>query len=233
MLYLPPHSTPHIMRLHLYLSAEKPLPFEHLTTLKGAFHRWAGHNQELHDGLSLYSLSWLRGGRGSRSGLHFRDGAHWTISAHDPALIHEVVSGVVSKPGLDLGLHVREARLQTPPDFQHGEQWFRVLSPVFVKWETEKGKPADHLSYLDPRADELLTETLRRKLRQAGLDDTGAAVRFDRDYPGAKTKLFAYKDVQCRASQCPVIVTGTAEQIRFAWCVGVGHSTGLGCGALE
>ncbi|UPL47650.1 CRISPR-associated endoribonuclease Cas6 [Hymenobacter sublimis] len=204
-----------------------------MPTLKGAFHRWLGHNDELHNGLSLYSLSWLRGGQAGRNGLQYRNGAHWSISAHDPQLIHQLVGGVIREPDLGLGLTVRDARLITPPQFQDGEQWLRVLSPVFVKWEVEAGKPADHLTYEDPRADELLTATLRHKLRQAGLDDTGAAVRFDRHYAGAKTKLFRYKAVQCRASQCPVIVTGTAEQIRFAWCVGVGHSTGLGCGALE
>jgi CRISPR-associated endoribonuclease Cas6 len=221
------------MRLQLYLEATQAVPFDHLPALKGAFHRWLGHNDELHDGLSLYSLSWLRGGRSSRGGLAFRDGAHWSISAHDPQLVHALVGGVVREPDLGLGLRVRDARLLTPPAFEDGEQWFRVLSPVFVKWETEKGKPADHLTYADPRTDELLTTTLRHKLRQAGLDDTSAAVRFDRDYTGAKTKLFRYKKVQCRASQCPVVVTGTAEQLRFAWCVGVGNSTGLGCGALE
>ncbi|TGE24436.1 CRISPR-associated endoribonuclease Cas6 [Hymenobacter aquaticus] len=221
------------MRLQLYLTGSQAVPFDHLPLLKGAFHRWLGHNDELHDGLSLYSLSWLRGGQGRRGGLWFRDGAHWSISAHDPQLIHTLVGGVVREPELGLGLRVRDAQLLTPPPFQDGEQAFRVLSPVFIKWEAEPGKPADHLTYENPRTDELLTATLRHKLRQAGLPDAGASVRFDRDYAGAKTKLFRYKAVQCRASQCPVIVTGTAEQIRFAWCVGVGNSTGLGCGALE
>ena len=221
------------MRLQLYLTADQAVSFDHLTTLKGAFHRWAGHDEALHDGLSLYSLSWLRGGRAGRGGLWFRDGAHWSISAHDPQLIHALVGGVIREPDLGLGLRVRDAQLLAPPAFQDGEHHFRVLSPVFVKWETEQDKPADHLTYQDPRTDELLTATLRHKLRQAGLDDTGASVRFDRAYAGAKTKLFRYKQVQCRASLCPVIVTGTAEQIRFAWCVGVGNSTGLGCGALE
>jgi CRISPR-associated endoribonuclease Cas6 len=221
------------MRLQLYLTADQAVAFDHLTTLKGAFHRWAGHDDALHDGLSLYSLSWLRGGRAGRGGLWFRDGAHWCISAHDAQLIHALVGGVIREPDLGLGLRVRDAQLLAPPAFQDGEHHFRVLSPVFVKWEKEQGKPADHLLYDDPRTDELLTATLRHKLRQAGLDDTGASVRFDRAYAGAKTKLFRYKQVQCRASLCPVIVSGTAEQIRFAWCVGVGNSTGLGCGALE
>lgn len=224
------------MRLNLYLTASQTVPFDHLTTLKGAFHRWLGHDDHLHDGLSLYSLSWLRGGRAGRGGLWYRDGAHWSISAHDPQLIHALVGGVIREPDLGLGLTVRDARLIQPPQFTDGEQWFRVLSPVFVKYlapEAKLGDAADHLLYDNPRADELLTATLQRKLRQAGLSYAGVSVRFDRAYAGAKTKLFRYKQVQCRASQCPVIVTGTAEQIRFAWCVGVGDSTGLGCGALE
>ena len=222
------------MRLHLYLEAPYLVEYNHLPALKSAFHRWTGHNPALHDGLSLYSFSWLRGGRGTRGGLRFGEGAHWSIAAHDPAVIHEIISGVISKPGLDCGLVVRDARIQTVPEFEGGEQHFRVLSPVFIKDEVEKGQPADHLLPGHPRADELLTDTLRHKLRQAGLNDAGAAVRFDPAYiPSAKQKLFQYKAVQCRASVCPVSVAGTAEQIRFAWCVGVGHSTGIGCGCLE
>jgi CRISPR-associated endoribonuclease Cas6 len=224
------------LRLHLYLEAPSVVTFDHLPALKGAFHRWTGHNPGLHDGLSLYSYSWLRGGRGTRSGLRFEQGAHWSIAAHDPAVIHEIISGVISKPGLDYGLVVRDARIQTVPDFEAGERSFRVLSPVFIKDEVAKGKPADHLlpgQHTD-RANELLTETLRHKLRKAGLDDTGATVRFDPAYIAtAKTKTFQYKAVRCRASVCPVLVSGTAEQLKFAWCVGVGHSTGIGCGCLE
>ena len=221
------------MRLHLYLAAPPAIPFDYLATLKSAFHRWAGHDHSLHEGLSLYSYSWLHGGRAGRRGIHFTEGANWFISAPDEALIHELVSGVVRAPALDLGLAVRDVRMQRAPEFVAGEQPFRVAGPVFIKHEVEKGNPADHLLPGHPLADELLTATLRHKLRQAGLADTGAAVRFDPAYiASAKSKLFQYKQVQCRGSICPVLVSGSAEQIQFAWEVGVGHSTGIGCGAL-
>jgi CRISPR-associated endoribonuclease Cas6 len=221
------------VRLHLYLTAPLAVPFDYLSTLKSAFHRWAGHNPTLHDGLSLYSYSWLHGGRAGRGGIRFTEGASWFISAPDETLIHELVSGVVRAPALDLGLAVRDVRMQRAPEFEASEQPFRVASPVFIKHEGEKGKPADHLLPGHPLADELLTSTLRHKLRQVGLDDTGAAVRFDPAFVAtAKSKLFHYKQVQCRGSICPVLVSGSAEQIQFAWEVGVGHSTGIGCGAL-
>ena len=221
------------MRLQLYLEAPERVPFDYLPTLKSAFHRWAGHNEALHEGLSLYSYAWLRGGRAGRGGIHFPEGANWFISAPDEGLIHELVSGVVRAPELGLGLRVADVRMQRAPDFVAGEQPIRVASPVFIKHETDRDKPADHLLPGQPLADELLTATLRHKLRQAGLDDAGAAVRFDLAFVAtAKTKLFQYKQVQCRGSICPVLVSGTGEQIQFAWEVGVGHSTGIGCGAL-
>lgn len=221
------------MRLNLYLSSESLVPFDYLPTLKGAFHRWLGHDEALHDGLSLYSLSWLRGGRAGRNGIRFSEGAHWFISSPDTDLIYQLVGGVVRESEIGLGLTVRDVRMQQAPEFAAGEKAFRVAGPVFIKHETDRGKPADHLLPGHSLADEQLTTTLRHKLRQAGLDDADAAVRFDPAFIAtAKTKLFRYKQVQCRGSICPVLVSGTSEQIQFAWEVGVGHSTGIGCGAL-
>ena len=221
------------MRLHLYLEASERVPFDYLPTLKSAFHLWTGHNPALHDGLSLYSYGWLRGGRAGRGGIRFSEGASWFISAPDREVIHSLIGGVLRAPEIGLGLRVQDVRMQEAPEFAAGEQPFRVAGPVFIKHETERGKPADHLLPGHPRADELLTATLRHKLQQAGLDDDGAAVRFDPAHVAtAKSKLFKYKQVQCRGSICPVLVTGTAAQIQFAWEVGVGHSTGIGCGAL-
>lgn len=223
------------MRLHLHLQTEQLVPFDYLPALVGAFHRWTGHDVARHDGLSLYSLSWLRGGRAGRGGIRFAEGAHWFVSAPDQGLIHQLVSGVVREPDLDFaGLRVRDVRMQITPEFGDGEQPFRVASPVFIKHQLpDWDGPADHLLPGHALADELLTRTLRRKLGLAGLDEAGAAVRFDPAHVAvAKSKLFRYKQVQCRGGMCPVLVSGSAEQIQFAWDVGVGHSTGIGCGAL-
>jgi len=226
------------MRLELTLACPDVLPFEHLPALKGAFHRWTGHSPALHDAISLYSFSWLRGAKGGSGGLSFPTGAQWSISAPDPHLVRGLLAAVVSDPSLHAyGLRVTDAQLRAVPVFPAGEHLFRLLSPVFVKQQLhdEQGqpRPAEHLLYDNPAADARLTETLQHKLRQAGLSDAGVRVAFDRRYPAPKVKLFSYHDVHGRASFCPVLVTGTAEQLRFAWCVGIGHSTGIGCGALQ
>ena len=223
------------MRLHLHLHTEQLVPFDYLPALVGTFHRWAGHDAARHDGLSQYSLSWLRGGQAGRGGVRFAEGAHWFISAPNQELIHQLVGGVVRDADLDFaGLRVRDVRMQAAPEFGDGEQAFRVGSPVFIKYQQPGTEgPADHLLPGHELADELLTKTLRRKMSEAGLDAEGAAVRFDPAHvAAAKSKLFRYKQVQCRGSVCPVLVSGTAAQIQFAWEVGVGHSTGIGCGSL-
>lgn len=226
------------MRLELKLACPEPLPFDHLPALKGAFHRWSGHNPELHENLSLYSYSWLRGGKGSKAGLAFPRGATWSISAPDKGLIHTLLAGIVRDPLLHAyGLVVTDAQLRAVPAFEDGQQPFRLLSPVFLKqiMLDEQGNflPSKHLVHNDPLADSVLTAALSHKLERAGLSTAGLSVAFDRSYATPDIKLFSYKDVKCRASVCPVLITGTAEQLRFAWCVGVGHSTGIGCGALQ
>lgn len=223
------------MRLHLYLepTGSDPVRYDHLPALVGAFHGWAGHNPTLHDGLSLHSLSWLGGARGARGGLRFPNGAHWQISTPDAGLLHGLVGGIVRQPDLDCGLRVVDVRFVSPPAFTPGTQSFAVASPVFLKGpRPAPDRPVDHVLWHDARADALLTHLFQRKLAAAGLPTEGAAVAFDRTYPKARTKLAVYKGIQCRASLCPVLVTGTSEQIAFAWCVGVGHSTGIGFGSL-
>ena len=77
-----------------------------------------------------------------------------------------------------------------------------------------------------------MTETLAHKLRRAGLDEAGVSVRFDRGYYAARTKRCTYKGVHNVANFCPVMVSGSPEQLAFAWDVGIGNSTGIGFGSL-
>ncbi len=220
------------MRLQLTLSPNRqPIPFNHLPVLAGALHKWLGENTE-HDGLSLYSFSWLQGGRGQRDGLRFAHGAQWFISALDGDFMMRSVQGILSDPNIRWGMRVERAEIIPPPPFpDHGEVRFLTTSPVFVKRKLEDGS-TKHYLFSDPESDALLTETLQHKLRVAGLPTDGAAVRFDRTYAGAKTQLVHYRGIGNMCSVCPVYVTGTKQQLEFAWQVGVGNSSGIGLGSL-
>jgi len=86
------------MRLHFTLSAnQQPVPFAYQHFLTGAFHKWLGANQ-LHDAISLYSLSWLDGSRMRGNTLDFPRGAHWFISLYDESHVETIVNTALSDP---------------------------------------------------------------------------------------------------------------------------------------
>jgi CRISPR-associated endoribonuclease Cas6 len=122
--------------------------------------------------------------------------------------------------------------IQETPDFESPKK-FTLNSPILLKgYDTQKSQQK-HLEFSDPASDETLTKILINKLTKAGLDGTDVKVYFDRTYHNAKTKLVNYRGIGNKANICPVIVEGTPEQIGFVWNVGVGHSTGIGFGAIN
>jgi len=226
------------MRLNLTLSPNTdPVPFDHLHRLTGTLHKWLGPDNDLHDGPSLYSVSWLAGGQGNGDALAFPDGARWRLSFYNDPAAKAALEGILEDPFVIAGMRVTEVQQQTTPAFSGGHR-FSVDAPVLARRRRDDGS-REYLLYDDERADSALTQTLRRKMKVAGLDvnPSDVKVRFDRGYTGADTALATIKkdghEIHHRGSECPVIVEGPPEASRFAWNVGVGELTGSGFGALR
>ena len=204
------------------------VPFNYQRSLVGAFHKWLGLN-EVHDELSLYSLSWLSPGDRHADGLDFPWGSTFFISAARPELLSRLINGILKGHHIRWGMRVEEIDIQEAGEF--GErQRFRVQSPVFIRRKVD----GNHKFYLysDPEANQLMTETLQKKLRKLGLP-TDVAVRFDRSYPKPRVRKITFDKVELKASACPVILEGDPRAIQAAWKVGIGNSTGIGFGALN
>lgn len=226
------------MRLNLTLSPNtEPVSFNHLHRLTGTLHKWLGPDNDLHDGPSLYSVGWLKGGRGEDGALTFPEGARWRLSFWDEAAAKQVLEGLLQDPSVFAGMRVAEAQQQETPAFTGGYR-FDVDAPVVARRRRDDGS-REYLLFDDERADAALTRTLRGKMRAAGLgiDPGEVRVRFDRGYDGADTKLATIEkgghEIHHKGSVCPVIVEGPPEASRFAWNVGVGALTGSGFGALK
>lgn len=217
------------MRLYFELSPNtEPVPWDYQHFLIGTLHKWLGRN-ELHDGVSLYSMSWLTWGEPKGKNLSFPKGAMWFVSCFQTEMAKKLLDSVLSDPDVCCGMKVAGLRLVEPPEFGTRER-FLVSTPILIrKFDGERIK---HLVYNDKEANQLLTQTLQTKLKQAGLNEPEASVEFDATYSKARTKLVTIKGIHNKANLCPVIVTGTPEAVGFAWEVGVGHSTGSGFGAL-
>lgn len=221
------------MRLHLLLTGSKipAVPFNYQPALTGAIHKWIGRNNEIHDGISLYSFSWLTGGEVRNDNLVFPKGARLFFSAFDRDILKRVIKGVQSDPKIGYGLTVSNIVIEDYPEFKTRTIEFLCASPVLVK-RTANGR-AIHYTFDQRECDKLLTETLRNKLKKAGLSEEGVSVAFNRDFHGAKTKVIYYNQIGNKVNLCPIKITGTPEQLAFAWDVGAGNSTGIGFGALK
>lgn len=221
------------MRLHLLLSPNTvPVPFDHLHNLTGAIHKWLGAN-DLHDGLSLYSFGWLRGGKAIRGALQFAAGASWSVSFLSAEATDRIRHGIRSDPHVAFGMRVFEIREQITPHFGSAAR-FSVDGAVLTRRKRDDGG-RDHLTYKDEASAETLTRTFRAKLLAAGYgaDHLASTICFDRSYEKARTKLITIKGTQFRTSECPVIIEGTPEAVQAAWLFGVGELTGMGLGALR
>jgi len=217
------------MRLNLTLQSSSitELPFDYQHELVRTFHKWLPDN-DIHNDISLYSLSWLNGGKAVDGKLLFPNGARWFISFYDETIAKHLLVGMLRHTETTFGMRVADVQIQDTPNCGTSAR-FICASPILAKhWD---GNKTIHKIFTDIDSDEILTKTLQTKLSHTGLS-TDVSVRFDRTYPNAKTKLVTIKDVKNRASMCPVIVEGAPEAVSFAWSVGIGHCTGSGFGAV-
>ncbi len=222
------------MRIQLQLSSNnEPVPYNHLHKLTGSIHKWLGANAA-HDGLSLYSFGWLRGGQPKRESLHFSIGASWNISFHDDELSRQLIKGIMVDPSVAHGMAVQEVREIAPPTFSKQHIFATDGSAVLARRKREDGS-REYLLWDSLAANEILTHLLRRKLEVAGFTGEHLEVRvaFDRAYARPRARMASIKGIKHKGSECPVIVEGTPEAIHFAWLVGVGDLTGSGFGALR
>lgn len=230
------------MRLHFTLSANtEPVSFAYQHWLTGVFHNWLSDNN-LHDKISLYSLSWLDGSHRVVNRLEFPSGAKWFVSFYEDEYAERLVNGALEEPEMFCGMRVERIEQQTTPDF--GSKYrFKVASPVFVKGkQSRNGKPPHHYLWNEPEADNLMTATLIHKMDVADRDtgetrfteaDKQVKVSFYREFQNAKIKLVRIKNIDHKTSVCPVIVEGTHKAVRFAWNVGIGSGTGSCFGSLK
>ena len=217
------------MRLHFSLTPNtQVVPFNYQNYLIGTFHKWMGWN-EIHDSISLYSLSWLQNGKMTQGGFSYPNGAKWFISFWDEEIGKQLIMNAMKDPDVCCGMKVKEIQIQDDPEFSGCER-FTAASPIFIR-KYDENRHASHMTTKDNDADTCLTETIKSKLKSAGLD-YNITIRFDKNYFNPKTKLVTINGIKNRANFCPVIVEGDPEAIKFVWNVGAGHSTGCGFGAL-
>ncbi|HUH74247.1 MAG TPA: CRISPR-associated endoribonuclease Cas6 [Chitinophagales bacterium] len=219
------------MRICISLSRNKELiPFNYQQLLTGVIHKWLGKNNKEHGKNSLYSFSWLQNTLKEGNGLRLKQNSYFFISAYDTELIKKIMKGILESPDVFCGSKAIDIQFIDIPQFSNEESFF-LSSPVLIR--KKDGENTKHVTYLDDDFESLLTENLKSKLQSANINSDGVSVELDKNYPSPETKLVTYKGISNKTSLAPLIIKGTSNQIAFAWSVGLGHSTGIGFGALK
>lgn len=220
------------MRILFNLSpSNQSVPFNYLPLLVGRMHKWLGKNN-LHDNTSLYSLSWLTGGKANKKGIRFSYGAKFFVSFLEEPTARKLINSALNDRTIFNGLEVESFHVLQPPAHSGEQVCYYAASPILVKKKNNHNAYYDHIDYKNSDAEKILTGILHHKLKQANIEPQGK-IYFDKSYPKAKTKLVMYNDIKNRGNLCPVIVEGSAQVQKFVWLTGAGHSTGSGFGALQ
>jgi len=219
------------MRIYLNIKSDNcTIPFSHQHLLVGTIHKWLGWNQ-LHGNKALFSFSRIEKGKSTSEGLKLGDFCSMYFSAHDDTVIKNLIRGIQTAPTMFNKLNVTDILIQENPDFSN-QNYFSLGSPVFIKRNTGDTK-TKHFIYSEKESSELLIETLKTKMKVAGISDDTLEIYFDQAYPNPQVKLIDYNGIKNRVNWCPVIINGKPETKLFAWNVGLGNSTGIGFGAIK
>lgn len=207
--------------------------FDYQQKLVGTIHKWLGNN-EIHDNISLYSFSWLLGGKMIRNqGYTFPDDANFFVSFYEEEYLRLLMRTILSDPEMFCGLKVRDISIVNQPVFSEDAQYFRLASPIFIKRLQYGTRNYKFYLYDDEVSNTLMTETLKHKMKEASLPEDGTLkVEFDLTYPQKQVKMVTIHGIKSKASMCPVIIHGSPQSKLFAWTVGIGNSTGSSFGSL-
>ena len=220
------------MRLKINISKNSTIiPFNHQQKVVGTIHKWLGFNNE-HGKQSNYSFSLLQGGKKTKNGLNFDNGASLYFSSTNNEILTNIYKGIKKDPTLFNGLKVFEIDLIPEPVFSNKERFY-VLSPIFIKKKIDGRKKAKHFTFEDKEVDAVLTEITKKRLEYNGIKDNDLNMFFDMSHTMKKTKVINYKGIGNKASVCPIIVEGKIKTMEFLWNNGIGHSIGIGFGCLK
>ena len=219
------------MRIHISTTKNTCLvPFDYQQKLVGTIHKWIGNNS-IHDSISLYSFSWLKGGEKVSNALNFPNGATMFLSFYDDVIMRRVIKSILDDSEMFCGLSVTNITIDDTPSLENKELFY-CASPIFIKRKMEDGS-IKQFTYDDEKTSALLKETLTAKMREAGLEeDETLDIKFDTSYNRKRLKLIHYRGIGNKANLCPVIIKAKPETKLFAWNVGIGNCTGIGFGAI-
>lgn len=217
------------MRLYIKLTKNTEIiPFNYQELLTATIHNWLGHDNKYHGGSGVFSFSWLQNTKANKLGIDLTKDSYFFVSSVDNDFIKDLLSGIMSSPEMFCGSSAYDVAMREAPEFE-GRERFLMASPLLLKSKTDKR----YLTYMDDDFEKALTDNVKVRLEKGGLSSEGVSVKLDPDSSYRTTKMVNYKSISNKTTLAPIVVEGSREQLQFIWLSGIGHSTGIGFGALK
>lgn|SRR5574344_2190383 len=208
----------------------KIIPFDYQGMLIGTLHKWLGYN-DIHDKISLYSFSWLKGTTMSSEGFNCNGGSNWFVSFHESQYIKSIVKSIMYSPEMFCGLTVTDVIIKEDPNFSEVSN-FNLASPILLKQKINNGTVM-HYTFNDNNVNNLLEDTIRHKMKIANIpEDITLKISIDKSSLDCKTKLVKIHNIENKCFYSPIHIEGQEITKRFIWNVGLGNSTGSGFGSI-
>lgn len=229
------------MKLKIEFTANKePVPFTYISNLNGYLHKVLGSENKYHDDISLYSTSFLHGGKISKNKkyLDFPRGAQWYISSPNKQFILDFINNVYKDTSFAFGMELQGVEVVEGELINEGEYYlFHTMSPILLKQRDPDTRKNIYFTYEDDvkTTSELMKSIILKKAEKAGIaiKSTDFDISFNYEYQQKKIKWITVKTVNNKTSVCPIFLkTAKPEVAEFIYAVGVGHSTGSGFGYL-
>ncbi len=219
------------MRLHINLTKNKEvIPYNYQQLITGVIHKWLGKNNNIHGSNIKFTFSWLLNTKATKEGISLKENSSFFISAYNEVIIRKILDGLLKDPEMFYGVNVKDVVIQHTPNFESSTTFF-LASPILLKVKEDNN--IKHLTYKDENFEKELTNNLKRKLDFEGIDSSNLSVKLAPNTHYRSTKLVTYKGIKNRTTLAPILISGNEQQIKYAWCVGLGNSTGIGFGALK
>ncbi len=223
------------MRLYLKTTeSKKEVPINYQSLLTSAIHRWIGRDNTEHGKTSEFSFSWLKNIEISKDNksINCTNNSYWYITAHNTNLIKKIIEFIQLDNFLCDGTKISEVMIDNNLK-TNSTNIYNLGSPILLKLSNKIENKIEHLKYDDERCTEVMTRNMKKRMIESKMDPNGINISFNLERPNSKVKVIDYKGIKNKVNFCPINIIGNDEQIRFIKCVGVGHSTGIGFGAIE
>ncbi|MFB6272398.1 MAG: CRISPR-associated endoribonuclease Cas6 [Salinibacter sp.] len=198
------------------------LPYDYPARIGREFYR---RTEGDHDGQSLHSIGWIRGGEVdvTRQGFVITGTPRWSLGVGRTGPLEAFLESVDEDPEILPGVQIRYPEPVSPPAKETVE--YVADSPILAR----RGR--EHLRYDDPEADAVLTRSLETKLHKL----TGGEVPVQAAFAptdAARTKVMSTGKAEHRGNLCRIRVETRPEAQKLVPSVGVGALTGMGFGSV-